>query len=212
MEDFEGFMLCKAYDVLSEGQFKKHLIQCRDKGDGWAVAMHTQQTRVTHECRHIQAQIAAMLDTPNAEWAQICRDVMGSAQPPVKVFTGYSQCCLTGAFLDYSIDLSRSGKNTRESFVHLRFWHFFIFLWFTAKIEYVIRSCTKQWLEGQALPEKRDYTALCERFKEENEPLIAQMGALFRKASDYVQATIELYRQQFDVTPVLRPPESFFAQ
>ena len=210
MEDdgFEGFMLCKAYDVLSEGHFKKHLIQCRDKGDAWAVAMHTQQTKIMHECRHIQAQINSLLDTPNSEWAQICRDVMSSAQPPVKVFTGYSQCCLTGAFLDYSIDLSRTGKNTRETYVHLRFWHFFIVLWFTAKIEYVIRSCTKQWLEGQE--PSSDYTATCERFRAENEELIRQMGSLFRKASNYVQGTIELYRQQFHVTPVLKPPESFF--
>lgn len=204
---FEGFMLCKAYDVLSDGNFKKHLIQCRDRGDLWAVQMHSQQTKVTHECRSIQSQIGALLEGPNAEWAGICRDVMSSAQPPVKVFTGYSQCCLTGAFLDYSIDLSKSGKSTRESFVHLRFWHFFIFLWFTAKIEYIIRSCTKQWLEAQ---EKTDYTQLCELFRADNEALIQQMGTLFRKAADYVQATIELYRQQFHVVPVLKPPPSFF--
>jgi hypothetical protein len=211
MDDaFEGFMLCKAYDVLSEGHFKKHLALCRDRGDGWAVRMHAQQNRVAHECRLIQTQIAALLEGPSAEWAQVCKDVMSSAQPPVRVFTGYCQCYLTGVFLDYSIDLSRSGKSAKETFVHMRFWHFFIFLWFTAKIEYVIRSCTKQWLEAQDAPNKAEYTALCERFRAENEPLLRQMSLLFRKAADYVQATVELYRQQFHVLPVLRPPEAFF--
>ena len=30
---FVGFMLAKSYDVLSDGSFKRHMIQCRDRGD-----------------------------------------------------------------------------------------------------------------------------------------------------------------------------------
>lgn len=212
-EEFIGFMLSKAYDVLSEGHFKKHLIQCRDRGDAWAVRMHAQQTRIAQRCRKVQTRIAGMHDTPQqAEWAGICRDVMASAQPPIRVFTGFSRCSLTGDSLDYSIDLTRAGKNSKGVYVHLRFWHFFIFLWFTAKIEYIIRSCTKQWMEalGDTTPEQRkDFTALCERFRAENEPLIQQMAALFHRAHDFVSASVDLYQAQFDVQPVLRPPQAF---
>ena len=212
-EDFVGFMLSKAYDVLSEGHFKKHLIQCRDRGDAWAVRMHAQQTRIAQACRRIQTRIAAMHDTPQqAEWAGICRDVMASAQPPIRVFTGFSRCSITGESLDYSIDLTRAGKNSRSVNVHLRFWHWFIYLWFVAKIEYIIRSCTKQWLEALPDPaQRKDFTALCERFRTENEPLVQQMACLFRKSHDFVTASIDLYQAQFDVQPVLRPPEEFFA-
>lgn len=211
-EDFVGFMLSKAYDVLSEGHFKKHLIQCRDRGDAWAVRMHAQQTRIAQRCRKIQTRISSMHDTPQqAEWAGICRDVMASAQPPIRVFTGFSRCSLTGEALDYSIDLTRAGKNSKGVYVHLRFWHFFIFLWFTAKIEYIIRSCTKQWMEALQDPQAspKDFTGLCERFRGENEPLIQQMGALFQRAHDFVSVSVDLYQAQFDVQPVLRPPESF---
>lgn len=211
-EDFVGFMLSKAYDVLSEGHFKKHLIQCRDRGDAWAVRMHTQQTRVAQVCRRIQTRIGAMHDTPQqAEWAAICRDVMASAQPPIRVFTGFSRCSITGESLDYSIDLTRAGKNNKSVFVHLRFWHWFIYLWFVAKIEYIIRSCTKQWIEAiQDSPLRKDFTALCERFRTENESLVQQMACLFRKARDFVTASIDLYQTQFDVQPVLKPPDSFY--
>jgi len=153
-----------------------------------------------------------MHDTPQqAEWAGICRDVMASAQPPIRVFTGFSRCSLTGEALDYSIDLTRAGKNSKGVYVHLRFWHFFIFLWFTAKIEYIIRSCTKQWMEALQDPQAspKDFTGLCERFRGENEPLIHQMGALFQRAHDFVSVSVDLYQAQFDVQPVLRPPESF---
>lgn len=218
---FVGFFLCKAYDVISEGHFKKHLIQSRDRGDPWATTMHRELTGIAQRCRRIQTRIAALHETPqHAHWAGICRDVMASAQPPIRVFTGYCQCSLTGESLDYSIDLTRAGKNSKGTFVHLRFWHWFIFLWFTAKIEYIIRSCTKQWLEtareppgspdgGPSTPRK-DYTALCERFRAENTPLIRQMASLFQRAHDFVMASLDLYQSQFDVQPVLRPPDSFF--
>jgi hypothetical protein len=211
-DDFVGFMLSKAYDVLSEGHFKKHLIQCRDRGDAWAVRMHAQQTRIAQRCRKIQTRIGGMHETPQqTEWAAICRDVMASAQPPIRVFTGFSRCSLTGEALDYSIDLTRAGKNSRGVYVHLRFWHFFVFLWFTAKIEYIIRSCTKQWMEALQAPQRadKDFTALCERFRADNEQLIEQMSALFHRAHDFVCASVDLYEAQFDVQPVLRPPDAF---
>jgi len=212
-DEFVGFMLSKTYDVLSEGHFKKHLIQCRDRGDAWAVHMHAQQTRIAQRCRKIHTRIAGMQETPQqAEWASICRDVMASAQPPIKVFTGFSHCSITGESLDYSIDLTRAGKNSKGVYVHLRFWHFFVFLWFSAKIEYIIRSCTKQWLENTATqnkPESKDFTSICERFRSENEDFIQNMSNLFRKAHDFVVNSIDLYQTQFEVRPVLRPPETF---
>ena len=213
---FVGFFVSKAFDVISEGNFKKHLIQSRDRGDAWAIQMHRELTSITQSCLRIQTRIAALHETPqHAHWAGICRDVMASAQPPIRVFTGYCQCSLTGESLDYSIDLTRAGKNSKGVFVHLRFWHWFIFLWLTAKIEYIIRSCTKQWLEtAQDRPEaqRKDFTALCEQFRTENEPLIQQMASLFQRAHDFVMASIDLDQSQFDVQPVLKPPDAFFAQ
>ena len=37
-----------------------------------------------------------------------------------------------------------------------------------------------------------------------------QLGQLYRKAQRFVEATIDLYESQFDVQPVLNPPEDFF--
>ena len=210
-EDFTGFLLSKAFDVLSNGQFKRHLIQSRDRGDAWAIQMHAQQNRIVQECKGIHAKITHLLEKAHsAGWAQICKDVMSSAQPPIRVFTGYSQCAITGESLSYSVDLSRNCKNSSDVHVHLRFWHFFILLWFTAKIEYVIRSCTKQWMEGNASQPGEGMTALCERFREMNHDLVQQMAQLFKMALDYVNNSIDLYREQFDVHSIIRPPASFF--
>ena len=237
---FVGFMLAKSYDVLSDCSFKRHLIQSRDRGDAWAVGMHAQLTRITAACKRVQTLIIAMQDTPqHRDWAMICRDVMASASPPVKVFTGRTQCHLTAAGLDHSLDLSKAGKNAKDIRVHLRFFYFFLYIWLISKIEYVIRSSVKSWLEPE--PERdspadsdtpaspanrditsdianrditrdianRDITGLCERFRVENEALIGSFARLFVRAYAYVTASIDLYKQEFDIAPVLRPtPES----
>ena len=107
--------------------------------------------------------------------------------------------------------------------------------WLISKIEYVIRSSVKswlepegssQWLEPEAEPERdspapaadsdtpasqanRDITGLCERFRVENEALIGSFARLFVRAYAYVTASIDLYKQEFDIAPVLRPtPEN----
>ena len=219
---FVGFILAKSYDVLSDCSFKRHLIQSRDRGDAWAVGMHAQLTRITAACKRVQTLIIAMQDTPqHRDWAMICRDVMASASPPVKVFTGRTQCHLTAAGLDHSLDLSKAGKNAKDIRVHLRFFYFFLYIWLISKIEYVIRSSVKSWLEPESaqdnapspadsdIPANRDITGLCERFRVENEALIGSFARLFVRAYAYVTASIDLYKQEFDIAPVLRPtPEN----
>ena len=59
--------------------------------------MHAQQPRIAQACRRIQTGIAAMHDTPQqAEWVGICRDVMASPQPPIRVFTDFSKSIYRG--------------------------------------------------------------------------------------------------------------------
>ena len=147
----------------------------------------------------------------------ICRDVMASASPPVKVFTGRTHCHLTAAGLDHSLDLSKACKNAKDIQVHLRFFYFFLYIWLISKIEYVLCSSVKSWLEPEQdhdspappadsdTPANRDITGLCERFRVENEALIGSFAHLFLRAHAYVIASIDLYKQEFNIAPVLRP-------
>lgn len=204
-EEFARFLHSKAYDVISNGNFRKHLMQCRDRGDVWAVQMTANQARVNQECRTVQSLVGGMLGTSDDSWALICKDVMSSAQPPTKVLAGYTTCFFTGERLDCCIDLTKNGKKSKEVHVHLRYWHFFIFLWFIAKLEYIIRACTKCWLERARDGEEQNYTYLCERFVEENREFTRNMYQVFLKAVDYVTQTVQLYKEEFQIQPVLKP-------
>lgn len=117
---------------------------------------------------------------------------------------GENTCSLTGVRTEHCIDLTRMGKNSKEVFVHPRFWHFFVLLWYCAKLEYVIRACTKQWLDAQKIrPEPRTYTAVCEEYTVQNEWFNERLFQLLERALEYTTISLTLYRDKYALVPVL---------
>lgn len=209
-EDFHSYVQIKAYDVISSGHFKRHLSTCRDSGDKWAIQMYNGQNMVQNKVREISA-LVAQLNTPHSQKVQrVCKDVMSCAQPPVKVLTGFNTCCLSGALVEHCLDLTRAGKNPKEVFVHPRFRQFFMLLWYCAKIEYVIRACTKQWLDTQeGRPCAENYTRMCEEYSAQNEEFNERLYRLFLKGVQYTTSSLVLYRDQCALRPVLTPSKEY---
>jgi hypothetical protein len=209
LEDFTAFAHAKAFDVISSGHFKRHLGSCRENGDRWAVIMYNRQNKVVGRLRDV-VTLVGQLTTPRAKQIQqVCKDVMSCAQPPIKVVTGENTCCLTGARTEHCIDLTRMGKNSKEVYVHPRFWHFFVLLWFCAKLEYVIRACTKQWLESRRIrPEPKTYTLICEEYIQQNAEFSERMFRLLERALDYTTRSLMLYRDKYALRPVLQEKTS----
>ena len=202
--DFHAYAQIKAYDVISSGHFKRHLSSCRDNGDKWAIQMYNGQTAVQNKIRDIFALVAQLTSPTCTTVQRVCKDVMSCAQPPVKVLTGYNMCCITGVSAEHCIDLTRVGKNPKEVYVHPRFRHFFMLLWYCAKVEYVVRACTKQWLDtqdGRQSPDK--YTRICEEYSHQNSEFNNQLFSLFTKAVEYVSTSLTLYRDRCALSPAL---------
>jgi len=210
LDDFLAYSQIKSYDVISTGQFKRHLSQCRDNGDKWAIVMYSRQTNVQSKLREV-FNLVNQLNTPGSNHIQrICKDVMTCAQPPIRVLTGHNVCCLTGLKTEHCIDLTRVGKNSKEVHVHPRFWHFFVLLWYCAKIEYVIRACTKQWIERSgAKPSTCNYTKICEEFFEQNNDFLIKLFQLFEKGIAYTTESLIVYRDKYVLQPVLKPTQEF---
>ena len=80
-EAFENFFLAKCYDVISNGQYKKHLVRCKDTGETWAVKMGADVQLVQSCINKVQSAVASMPHMGN-HLQEICRSVMNSAQPP----------------------------------------------------------------------------------------------------------------------------------
>ena len=209
-DDFHAYAQAKAFDVISSGHFKRHLGTSRENGERWAVVMYNRQNKVAGKVREVFA-LVGQLTTPRSQHIQkICKDVMSCAQPPIKVLTGENVCSLSGVCAEHCIDLTKAGKHSTEVFVHPRFWHFFVLLWFCAKLEYVIRACTKQWLDVNGTkPTPSSYTALCEEYVVQNQKFNERLFLLLEKALEYTTLSLSLYRDKYALQPVLTASDEY---
>lgn len=204
-----AYAQCKAFDVISSGHFKRHLGACRENGDRWAIVMYNRQNKVAAKVREVFTLVNQLTTPRGRQIQQVCKDVMSCAQPPIKVVTGENTCFLTGVRSEHCIDLTRMGKNSKEVYVHTRYWHFLVLLWFAAKLEYVIRACTKQWLESQGtVPEPQNYTAICEEYIQQNASFNEKMFLLLTKALEYTTLSLTIYRDQFALCPIIHAHEN----
>lgn len=196
LEDFRHFYLAKSCDVIGQGTFRRYLCRCKEAGDPWAVEMNAGMNNVYLAVRAVQSRVAQIPRPRNATLHSLCRNVMVGAQPPIRMFAGYTRCCLSGVWCNTCIDLTRPTKQAQHVHIHARFSHFFLMLWFCSKLEYVIRSCAKAWVERQDAREESNFRELSEAFTAETKEYCAQLHQIFVRSLDHVHLTLDALMQQ----------------
>lgn len=203
LDEFRGFFLAKAFDVVGNGSYRKHLARCKEAGDPWAIAMGAQLQATQSHIREVHAAVTGMPPTAN-NLNDICRDVMMSAQPPIRLNAGCVACSITGQRTLRCLDLSRAHKGNEHLYVDPRFCFFFMLLWYCNKLEYVIRCYTRTWLDGRE--DGESFKAMCCALRDDLEPCIVRMHSLFVVAKSHVLATIERHVESNRYEPVLSLP------
>lgn len=189
---FKNYFLAKAFDVVGNGSYRKHLAQCKEVGDPWAVEMSNSVQVVQSQIRELVMSVQAMPQTSN-KLNEICKDVMMSAQPPIKLHPGCIKCCITGRMCLRCLDLSKTHKGNANVYVDARFCFFFMLIWFCNKLEYIVRSITRNWLDMQNSDES--FQELCCKIQVEMQGQMAQMHKLFCMAHRHVLETLQKYSQ-----------------
>lgn len=200
LDEFRSFFLAKAYDVVGNGTFRKHMAKCKDTGDAWAVTMSNQIQAVSAHIREVQTTVNAMPKSQN-RLPDICKEVMMSAQPPIKLHAGCATCTITSRRCTKCLDLSRTHKGQQDLHVDIRFCTFFMLLWYTNKLEYIIRSFVRTWLDARQGDDT--YKSLCNALKDEQEDTIVKMHRLFLQAKEHVTRTLDRYAKAQVFEPVL---------
>ena len=169
--------------------FRRHLSRCREASDPWAVDMYDQIQRVSSSIKEIQLLVQNMRPTPN-KLHVICKEVMSSAHPPVRLNAGSSTCAITGKTCTMSLDLMKSNKSPTS--VDSRFCIFFMFLWYCNKIEYIVRSYTRTWCDLYS-DNETSTEQQCLKFSTDMKDNIKQMYELFLVAYSHVTNTLNHY-------------------
>lgn len=204
--DFTAYFKSKSLDVLSNGHFKRHMTQCKENGDSWAIDMHCKQNKVHQIIKQLHSKIHSI---GNSNLGIACKNVTNCAQPPIRIFIGFSTCFLTNLQSDKCVDLSKNSKKTQEIHIHPKFAYFFLFLWYICKLEYVIRACAKHWNERHNPQFSKKRTSidheLCDLFMEKNADLCQNLFRIFERAVSYVNMSLDMYAEECAVKPILNP-------
>lgn len=146
---FEDYVLCKALDVISgEGVYRRFVYQCAENQEDWALRVQASVATVGSAVREIQSLVERVRQA-DTKLASVCREVTTSMHAPLRVVTGVGICCLTDTQSKGCIDVSRASKTDSPVLVHSKFHYFFLMLYFTHRLDHVVRCMTKWWLEEQ---------------------------------------------------------------
>jgi hypothetical protein len=147
--EFQDYVHCKALDVISgDGSYRRYLYQCVEKQDEWAVRMHANVAKVTNFVREVQGLVDRVRSL-QCPVGRVCTEVVTAMHAPVRVVPRLAVCSITGLHTQGCVDVSRATKTENPVLVHPKFHYFFLMLYYVHRLEHVIRSFTKYWLEQQ---------------------------------------------------------------
>ena len=188
---FKDFVVCKALDVISgNGAYRKYLHQCCENGEPWAQRVNASVATMNAAIKDLHATIERVRRLPNSKVGKACSEIVFSIHAPVRVIPGWSTCFITECQAQNCIDVSRATKQNQTLPVHPKFAYFVLMLFYTHRIEHVIRAYTKLWLETQ--PPQADMSDLTARFQDQPE-LFDKMYDRFAEGYAHVKSSLEAY-------------------
>lgn len=188
--EFQDYLQCKAFDVISgDGSYRRYLYQCVDKQDEWAIRMHGNVAKVSNYVKEVHALVDRIRGL-NSPMSRVCTEVVTAMHAPVRVINGLSICSITGSHSQGCIDVSRATKSESPVLIHPRFHYFFMMLYYVHRLEHVIRSFTKSWLENQDF--ELTMAELTKLFMGQEE-LFKQMFGVFVTGSKHVILSLQNY-------------------
>jgi len=188
--EFLDYIQCKAFDVISgDGSYRRYLYQCVDKQDEWAVRMHANVAKVGNHIREVQV-LVERVRSMNTPLSKVCTEVVTAMHAPVRIMPNLSVCCITGSHAQGCIDVSRATKSENPILVHPRFHYFFMMLYYVHRLEHVVRSFTKSWLELQD-PEMT-MADLTKQFSLQDE-IFTKMFEIFIQGSAHIVESLQIF-------------------
>lgn len=197
------FVLYKSFDLISDGEYKKLVVRCKENGDAWAEAVYSQVQQVGVLSRSISTEINTLEDYGKCRLRRVCVEVLAWMTPPARRRPGWSMCSITGVRSDDCIDLTRVGKSGSVVTVDKRFSHFLLMLWLVMKFEHVCKVVARNWY-GKHQRERQTHSSggkgsltvneMCNAFESEFRENIDALVASFIHAFQHVMASLQEHK------------------
>ena len=181
-EKISVYIQYKAFDLISDGSYKKNVVKSKENGDRWAIDAYNHVQDVAYIIKSVVHEINSLHEYGKNRLQRVCLEVISCVNPPCRRRMGWNVCSITGTRSDECIDLTKSGKSESVTTIHPKFSHFLVMLWVVAKFEHICKVFTRSWLSqrGTSYQETRSIQEICQDFSKKK----AELHSLF-KSFDY---------------------------
>jgi hypothetical protein len=205
IDKFKDFLLFKAFDIISEGSYRRFVLKQKHSGDQWAIDLYACSQEVVASLKSILKQIHRMQYTPSTlKLYKLCQRIVQDLNPPTISSEVWKICALTGMRTDKIVCIGKSSKGD-VCFVHQKFHGFFCKLWFLARIEVCIKQFTQLWCQVRADKNLKptDYKGLCSQLKNDHE-FVNKLCQYFITSIQHVQKSLTQHIEQCSTKTLLK--------
>lgn len=160
----ETYVKYKAFDVIGNGTYRRYVNNCKEKGDEWALSMMQSVTEVTSVVRGIQTLVNDLQTANKSGLHMLCQTVMENNTPPIEQNTVIAECSVSGKQKCQCIILKCKGRGAPCIMVQSRFGHFVLMLWTVFKMDLVIKTVTRDFLDSMENADDVSMRVLSDRF------------------------------------------------
>ena len=191
IDKFKDFLLFKAFDIISEGSYRRFALKQKHNGDQWAVDLYSSSQSILCSLKQTLKQIQRMQFSPaTSKLHKLCIRVVQDLNPPSMSHDVWKICALTGMRTDKIVSIGKSSKGD-VCFVHQKFHNFFCRLWFLARIDICVKQFTNLWCQERADKTLKtgDFKGLCAQLKEDHD-FVNLFCQYFATSIDHVEKSL----------------------
>jgi len=170
----KSFVLLKAFDVVSSGQYRKFVLRKKDLCEEWAMTMHDHYHMIMTEVRNLAKYPVLSRSQGHMEVGLVCAKLLNCVECPQSVTSGWNTCVITKVQCVGGVRVNSSSEAT-PVVVHSRFLRFCLSYWYASRIEHVLRRIVRA----------KYNKAFCDEYT------LAQVSAMIHADSDILGAVVE---------------------
>jgi hypothetical protein len=136
------FVLLKAFDVVSSGQYRKFVLRKKDLCDQWAMTMHDNYHMMMLEVRSLSKYTVLARSQGHMEVAMVCNKLLNCIECPHRETSGWNTCSITKVQCVGGVRVN-STSEAIAVIVHPRFLRFCLSYWYTSRFDHVLRRVVR---------------------------------------------------------------------
>jgi hypothetical protein len=136
------FVMLKALDVVSSGQYRKFVLRKKDLCEQWAMTMHDNYHCLTQEVRNLAKYTVVARSQGHIDIATVCSKLLNCTECPDEHGSGWNICAITKVQCVGGIRVNSMSEAT-SIFVHPRFLRFCLSFWYASRFDHVLRRIVR---------------------------------------------------------------------